>query len=104
MKRLLSENFAGRDALLAQVENLKVKQIDMEGSLQLAPGPDAIRAKVEQRIPVEAEFPDDDGVSVRVLLHVVDGFLAELEIFKDDLTAIGKTVTPDNLQLRHADR
>jgi hypothetical protein len=39
---------------------------------------------VRRRIPVEASYPDADGVVVHVLLHVIDGRLDELEVYRED--------------------
>jgi hypothetical protein len=39
-------------------------------------------------VPVEAAAPDVDGVSVHVLLHVVDERLAELELYREDLGTV----------------
>jgi len=41
-------------------------------------------ATVTRRVPVEAEAPDSDGVAIHVLLHVPNGYLSELEIFRED--------------------
>ena len=54
----------------------------------------ALPAEVTHRIPVEAEYRDRDGVPVHVLLHVVGGFLAELEVYKADGTDL--VVEPDS--------
>ena len=43
------------------------------------------KAQVVRRVPVEAEVEDEDGVTVHVLLHVLEGALAELEVFHEDL-------------------
>lgn len=99
--RLLNAGVPGHNELLAQVKDMKVRQIDAEGSLRLEPRSDAPAATVDDRIPVEAEFPDNDGISVRVLLHVVNGFLSELEIYKDDLTPIQSSLQPSRLRLVH---
>ena len=50
--KLLSQDFPGRDALLAQVDGIKVEQIDTEGSLRLVPARDAPAAVVQGRDPV----------------------------------------------------
>ena len=66
------------------------------------------KAIVKGRVPVEGEYSDqssDESLregrivapKVRLVLHVVDGFLNELEIYKDDGTAIRKQPTPDDL-------
>lgn len=41
-------------------------------------------ARVDQRIPVEAEAPDVDGVMIHFLLHVVGGVIKEVEVFRED--------------------
>jgi len=86
LDRLLSNHFAGRDELTAQVDRATVSRIDREGSLQFRTvGPSAL---VNQRVPVEGRYPDgsDDpiGPAVNLLLHVVNGRLHELEVYKDD--------------------
>jgi hypothetical protein len=48
---------------------------------------------------VEAEFEDRDGVTVHILLHVMDGFLNELEIFREDSGRVQRPSTPKDLRL-----
>jgi hypothetical protein len=80
---LLREPFPGSDAILDQLRNCQVTEIDSDGSLQIhvTAGP---RVQTNFRIPVEAEFVDQDGVTAHVLLHVVDERVAELEMYKED--------------------
>jgi hypothetical protein len=99
LTKLLSPKFPGRDALLLQIEGIRVRQIDAEGSLQLVPERDAPLAPVEHRVPVEAELPGESGLTVRILLHVVDGLLHELEIYRDDLGPIERPLLPEKLRL-----
>lgn len=54
-----------------------------------------ILASTEFRVPVEAEYLDADGVPICILLHVVDGRLNELEIFKADGGTIKNSPRPD---------
>jgi len=82
--RLLAVDFPGRDELWTQSDSLTAKGLDAEGSIALNPGSSANAANVERRVPVEAEFEDTDGVTVHVLLHVVDGLINELEIYRED--------------------
>ena len=83
MSTLLSQPFPGRDALTEQLQAVRVRTIDADGSLELRPtgGP---RADVVRRIPVEAESFDGEGATVHLLLHVVDGQMKELEIYRED--------------------
>jgi hypothetical protein len=60
-----------------------VTRLDEDGSLRLDPG-DTIPAAVKRRIPVEASYPDADGVIVHVLLHIIEGRLDELEVYRED--------------------
>ena len=97
---LLAVDFVGKQAIQQQLHAVAVDDLDDNGSLRLYPasGP---RAEVRHRIPIEAETSDVDGTRVHVLLHVVDGMVDELEVYREDsrplqsrLTAEGLTVVP----------
>jgi hypothetical protein len=84
--RLLSQDFPGRRELALQLEAAMVSRIDPEGSLQFrVTGPEA---DVALRVPVEGRYADSSsgtfGPAVEILLHVVDGRLHELEVYKTD--------------------
>lgn len=83
VRALMSEDFPGRVELQLQLSNVVVKQIDENGSLSLRTSA-AVTAPVDRRIPVEAAYDDVDGIRVHLLLHVVDGFVDELEVYRDD--------------------
>jgi hypothetical protein len=95
---LLGTDFSGRDALAEQVAAASVREIDHNGSLEFAPA-DGTPAEVARRVPVEAELDDNDGVTIHVLLHVVDGFLKELEVYRDDSGRIQRVLDPGDLRL-----
>jgi hypothetical protein len=80
---LLAQPFPGREELAFQLRQATARRIDNEGSLGLkvigAPP-----AQVTSRVPVEAQTHDSDGMDVFILLHVVDGFAAELDVFRGD--------------------
>ncbi len=82
IEKLLSSAVPARDALRAQLQGALAQQIDDEGSLEfrVITGP---KASVISRIPVEAEARDLDGMPLHMLLHVVDGVVTELEIYRD---------------------
>jgi hypothetical protein len=48
---------------------------------------------------VEAEVEDQDGLTVHVLLHVLDEALKELEIFREDSGPLRRTLAPEELRL-----
>jgi hypothetical protein len=62
------------------------------------------RAKVSRRIPIEAEGKDIDGVKIHILLHVVDGFMDELEIFREDPEPIRELPPPETFELINLDQ
>ena len=50
-----------------------------------------------QRVPVEGEYLDDDGVPVWILLHVSGGVLKELEICRADGLQIISPPNPERI-------
>lgn len=95
---LLSADFPGRKELLEQLAGLKVQRIDDDGSLSLRPtnGPPA---SVIRRVPVEAELGDDDGVTIHALLHVVDGYLNELDVFREDGSLVRRALRSEQMRV-----
>jgi hypothetical protein len=58
---------------------------------------EAPAAAVIQRVPVEARTRDPDGMDVFLLLHVVDGFAAELDVFRGDSAPRESEIDPTTL-------
>jgi len=81
--RLLSANFLDRDSLAQQIAESTVTEIDENGSLEFHSRSNVL-ARVKMRVPVSAEANDRDDIPISVLLHVVDGRVTELEIYKAD--------------------
>lgn len=100
--RLLSAApFPGRDDLLAQVEKANARPLDEDGSVSLKPA--IIRkATVTRRIPVEGEAQDTDGVIIHYLLHVVQGEINELEVYKDDSSRVRRQAKPEDVTVMNA--
>ena len=96
--RLLTAEFPGREQIRQQAEAVLARRIDPEGSLQLAPRAE-VPADVLARVPVEGEAVDVDGMPIYFLLHVVDGQLSELEIYKADSSSILRMPPPDAIQV-----
>lgn len=93
---LLKKDFPGRNELVEQVKNAEVKVIDENHSLSFLIH-SALLAPIKRGIPTEARMKDTDGVFVNVLLHVVEGRLNELEIYKDDGSPIETKINPSKL-------
>lgn len=83
LRTLLRDDFQGSAALRPQLNGLQVSELDQNGSLKLRPA-GAESTSAHYQIPVEATYLDLDGIDVHVLLHVNAGFLAELEVFRED--------------------
>jgi hypothetical protein len=97
--KLLSGEFPGRTSLLEQMVDVKAREIDGHGSLALAPVDHVPPAEVKDRVPVEAELEDDDGVTIHVSLHVVNGQMDELEVYREDSGPIERQLLPDDFRL-----
>lgn len=98
LERLLEEDFPGRDALSRQIENSLVRRIDPDGCLEFQVLTDQ-QADVKCSVPTEGWAQDADGVMIRVLLHVVNGKVDELEIYKDDGSRVIRMPNPSDLSL-----
>jgi hypothetical protein len=83
---------------MEQAAAASVREIDDNGSLEFAPS-DKTPADVARRIPVEAELNDSDDVTIHVLLHVVEGLLKELEVYRDDSGRVQRVLAPEDLRL-----
>jgi hypothetical protein len=99
IQRLLAADFPGKEDIVEQLAGCRVRTIDDEGSLELELSHVSKPAAVEKRIPVEADAVDEDGIHVHFLLHVVNGFAKELEIYKDDGTSIRRMPCADDLEV-----
>lgn len=96
---LLRADFPGRDALREQVPTAHVRLIDFDGGLEFAPS-QRPQAVVNVRVPVEGQATDLDGMTIHILLHVVDGLMKELEFFREDLQPVKRMPKPDDVGLR----
>ncbi len=99
LQRLLEADFEGKVEVARQLRECRVRQIDSEGSLEIDPGTNFDKASVQKRIPVEAEGADEDGMQIHVLLHVVNGVVKELEIYKDDGSPLKRLPNSHDLKL-----
>jgi len=99
IQRLLEADFAGKSELANQLASCRVREIDSDGSLEFELAACYDPAPVAKRIPVEGDGVDEDGIHVHVLLHVVNGFVKELEIYKDDGSPIRRMPKARDLAL-----
>lgn len=98
MHVLLDADFPGNAALREQLSKARVRRIDEDGSLEISVD-DAPRAEVVGRVPVEAETEDSDGVPIHVSLHVVNGLMNELELYREDSKPVKRAPAPEALRV-----
>jgi hypothetical protein len=98
VNELLRIDFPGRDALSRQLDGALVETIDAQGSLRFQVGP-VSHAGVAQRVPVHGQAVDLDGVTIQYLIHVADGRLHELEVFRDDSRPLLHQVEPHEIDV-----
>lgn len=100
--RLLSADFQGNATLRSQFEHVRVGAKCSCGCPSIIFDVDkskAEKASVSNRIPIEAEAADSDGMKIHYLLHVVEGFLFELEIYREDSEKILTLPNAEALQI-----
>jgi hypothetical protein len=95
---LLAADFPGNTALKLQTSGAMVRQIDSDGSLEFSIA-NGRPAEVVRRIPVEAEADDSDGVTMHLLLHVVDGLMNELELYRDGEGTVRRMPAAEDLRI-----
>ena len=88
LRRLVAINFVGCEEISQQIEECLVREIDENGSFEIDVPPTRPRATVSSRVPAEGEYLDVDGICVHVLLHVVEGIVTMLEVYKEDNTEV----------------
>lgn len=82
---LLSISFPGCNELQEQIdESLVLYECEYCPTIELIVNRSATNAQVRRRVPVEGEGFDEDGVKIHFLVHVVEGYLSEIEFFRDD--------------------
>ena len=95
--RLLEPEFPGRDELRDQLATARA--IDLEDGGFALECETAVRAPVKVTVPTEGEYVDADGVPVHVELHVVDGVMSELDIYKNDSSKVVDAPTASKLDV-----
>ena len=95
--------FEGRDQLRRQLDSttarLIVEHHDNYGSIELRVA-DPIPSSGRYRVPVEAQYLDDDGVPVWLLLHLNhEGVMWQLEICRADGRPLISPPIPERLEV-----
>lgn len=89
LERMLPAGHPCRDALLAQAKRATVTWLDSLGQPAiLFDVPGDVEAAPHSGVVAEADAVDRDRGAIHLLLHVKDGRLAEVEVFREDGRAI----------------
>jgi|SRR5215212_5628341 len=96
--RLLETPFPGSDAVAEQLQNCLVLPVGSSGTLDFLIGTGR-RAEVRTSVPVEAEAEDIDGITIHLLLHVIEGTARGLEVYKEDSSQVIKMPAPSKLRI-----
>jgi hypothetical protein len=99
---LLRADFPGAAELRAQLEGIQAAATndhDNYGSVYLHPRKGTAAAPGRFRVPVEGRWRDSDAGTVSILLHVIDGRLNELEIIKDDGSALLDDIVASEIEV-----
>ncbi len=102
---LLSVDFQGRDQLLRQAQSARVTEECKECHSIVIVVDDLPEnsAPVKRRVPVHAQAVDlDDGI-MHILLHIVNGFIDEVEIYREDLQSVKEMPKPSSLEFIDVD-
>lgn len=105
LNRLLSVEFQGQEELLRQAQSVRVSEEckDCRSITTIVDNLPGNAATVKRRIPIEAEAVDVDGAKIHILLHVVYGYIDEIEIYREDLQSVKEIPKPNSLELINLD-
>jgi len=97
LHKMFEYDFPGKVDLVRQLPHTKARLMDPPneyGSVEFHVDSNEL-ATVENRLPIELEALDEDGIPIAVLLFVDDGKLNFLEVSKVDGSKIIKMPTPE---------
>jgi len=112
IERLLSKPFLGRDQIRRQLASARVSNICLHCPtvrLDFGHNPED-RALDEDDTPLRGITPfelygfDADGMLIDILLHVANGYVTELEVYRGDSGPFMALPDPDAFKLVHKDR
>ena len=95
----MTANFTGKQGIARQLANYQVRTVDEDGSFEVRVPANTEPAIVNKTIPVEGQGVDLDGTPVHFLLHIQNGLVKELEIYKADASPILRMPPPEDLEI-----
>lgn len=101
LEAMLSIDFLGKEIILKQLDNAQISRDYNVGFISLKINADK---RIQQfpyrvRVPLEMRVIGGNGIPIVFLLHVIDGFVDELEIFNADLSPISDDIQVDKKEI-----
>ena len=99
LNTLLAGNFLGRDIICKQLDGAKYELCGEYEYLDIKFSPNKCeRYPYKDRVPVQIGAEQQNGNLVNMLLHVIDGYVAILDINNMDLTDFNGEFSLDNVE------
>ena len=102
IETLLSEDFLGRGEIINQINCAEILREYTEFYMALKFKVDNNKVQKIQtniRVPVEMRVHRTGQVPIQVLLHIVQGYVSELEIFNADSSKIDMDINLENAKV-----
>lgn len=103
LESLFLYDFPVRDGIIRQINNAKITRDYTDGyylSMRFHVDKSEEPIEVETRIPVEMEVFEDGAAPIAFLLHVIDGYVDELEIYNEYGEAIQPNLVLDGKRIK----
>lgn len=102
LEHILSVPFVQRDDIVKQINDAEIVREYTDGylSLQFRPSVTAPPLSIQKRVPVEMRAFREDKSPIQFLLHIVNGYVSELEIFCADSSDITPEIELQNAKLK----
>lgn len=100
---VLSCDFQGRAEIIQQINSAKIDREYTEGYLSIIFCVDKLLkpVKTNGRVPIEVRVFKEKEAPIQFLLHVIKGYVAELEIFHADSSSITSNLSVDNARVEY---
>lgn len=98
LNKMTSEDFNDKDIILLQLKSAKVISYCPCGckTIDVQVGHNLPKYKNNKRVPIELRTFSKDGIPIIASIHVVNGYINELEIIRADSKAIIEEIILDN--------
>lgn len=98
ISKMLSVDFIGRDRIIEQINKAQILRNNTEFYLSIRFQASKCSSPIDTyvRVPVEMIIYKKDCPPIQVLLHIINGFIDEIEVFFADSSPICESINIDN--------